>query len=243
MFINLWLKDPHTPLWPTEEQKAPYKGMHPDKETYYAVLTDADYHIGRLMDALNKMNLAENTLVIFSSDNGPAGYGPSKIAGSTAGLKGRKVDIFQGGVNVPFIVRWKGRVAAGKVDKKSVLSTVDLLPTFCAIVGKKTPENYPLDGEDFSKIFDNQSFERTKPLYWEWRQAKVTNNPSHVNKWPERAVRYGNFKLYVNKKAERTELYNIANDPFEKNNIASTNVEKVAELNGLWEGWKATLPK
>lgn len=243
MFINLWLKDPHTPLWPTDEQKAPYKGIHPDKEIYYAVLTDADYHIGRLMDALNKMGLEENTLVIFSSDNGPANYGPSQTAGSTAGLKGRKVAIFQGGVNVPFIVRWTGRVAAGKVDKTSVLSTVDLLPTFCAIARKKTPENYPLDGEDFSKIFNNQSFKRTKPLYWEWRQAKVNKNPSHTNLWPERAVRYGDFKLLVNKKAGRTELYNIVNDPFEKNNLANTNADKVAELNWMWEGWKATLPE
>ena len=72
MFINLWLKDPHNPLWPNEQQRAPYKGIDPHKETYYAVLTDADYHIGRLMEALTDMGLNENTVVIFSSDNGPA---------------------------------------------------------------------------------------------------------------------------------------------------------------------------
>ena len=64
-----------------------------------------------------------------------------------------------------------------------------------------------------------------------------------MNLWPEMAVRHGDFKLYANKKAGRTELYNIVNDPFEKNNLANTNVEKVAELNSMWEGWKATLPE
>lgn len=244
LFINLWLKDPHAPLWPTEEQKKPYKGMHPDKEIYYAVLTDADYHIGRLMDALKKMHLDENTLVIFSSDNGPAGYGPSKLAGSTAGLKGRKVDIFQGGVNVPFIVRWTGKVAAGKVDKTSILSTVDLLPTFCTLGGKALPANYQLDGEDVSSIFDNIHFQRTKPLYWEWRSSIVNEEkPNLAYRWPERAVRFGDYKLYVDKKEDRFALFNIAKDPMEESNIADQMPKKVKDMNDMWKAWKTTLPE
>lgn len=238
IFVNLWLKDPHTPLHPTEEQREPYQGMAPDKETYYAVLTDSDHHVGRLMAALSEMGLDKNTLVIFSSDNGPAGYGPSKTAGSTAGLKGRKVDIFQGGVNVPFIVRWPGHVDAGKMDSQSVMSAVDLLPTFCELAGKTLPKDYQLDGESFASIFRNVPFERTKPLFWEWR---FPSNRS--NGWVSMAVRHGDWKLLADARRERIELYNIAEDRFESANLASQHSEEVSKLLAMWDDWKIELPE
>ncbi|TWU38861.1 Arylsulfatase [Novipirellula aureliae] len=239
MFVNLWLKDPHTPLWPNEQQRDPYKGMDPDKETYYAVLTDSDDHIGRLMDAIKEMGLDENTLVIFSSDNGPAGYGPSKTAGSTAGLKGRKVDIFQGGVNVPFIVRWPGKVTAGKTDSQSVMSTVDLLPTFCELAGQELPKDYQPDGESIASIFSNTPLKRTKPLFWEWRFA----NDRKPNGWVSAAVRDGDWKLLANRNRDRVELYNITQDRFESNDLADKNPEKVKALLAMWDAWKSQLPQ
>ena len=245
MFINLWLKDPHTPLWPNDEQREPYKNknLHPDKETYFSVLTDADFHIGRLMDALNEMDLEENTILIFSSDNGPAAYSPGLIAGSTGGLKGRKADIFQGGVNVPFIVRWPGHVNAGIVDNQSVLSSVDLLPTFCELAHKELPADYQPDGESFAAIFKNVPFERAKPLFWDWHFPVVSDNPQYATKWPGNAVRLGDWKLLYNSEIDRTELYIIKNDPFEKNDLTANNPDKVEELKGLLSEWKAGLPK
>jgi N-acetylgalactosamine-6-sulfatase len=244
MFINLWLKDPHTPLWPSEEQRKPYKGLDPDKETYYSVLTDADYHIGRLMKALTEMGLDENTLVLFSSDNGPAHVPPALFVGSTGGLKGRKVDVFEGGVKVPLIVRWPGHVNAAKVDSVSVLSTVDLLPTFCELAGKSLPESYKPDGESITCIFDNEKFERSTPLFWEWRFTVVNSeNPYQANRWPTSAVLKGDWKLLYNTSIGRTELYNILKDPFEKNNLAEQKTEMVSELMGLWNQWKQELPE
>jgi arylsulfatase A-like enzyme len=241
-FVNLWLKDPHTPLWPSEEQRLPYKGIAPDKETYYAVLSDADFHVGRLMRSLAEMGLDNNTLVIFSSDNGPAHVPPALYVGSSGGLKGRKVDIFQGGVNVPFIVRWPGHVEAGKTDSTSVLSVVDLLPTFCALAGKKLPENYQPDGEDFSSLFSNIPFNRTKPLFWEWRFAVENNNPGKENQWPSMAVREGKWKLLANPSRSRIELYDIEKDRSESVNLAAEQRDKVKELMGLWNSWKSELP-
>ena len=245
MFINLWLKDPHTPLWPTDEQRQPYKGkdLHPDQETYFSVLTDADFQVGRLMEALTSMGLDETTLVIFSSDNGPAAYPPAAIAGSTGGLKGRKATIFQGGVNVPFIARWPGHLASEKVDSQSILSGVDLLPTFCELANAELPDDYLPDGESFASIFENVPFQRTKPLFWDWRFAHVGDNPQQVNRWPENAVRHGAWKLYYNAKIERIELYNIPNDPFETNNLSESKKEIVVELLALLKAWKASLPE
>ena len=241
MFVNLWLKDPHTPLWPNEQQRAPYKGIEPDKETYYAVLTDSDYHIGRLMQALKEMGLEENTIVIFSSDNGPADYPPAKIAGSTAGLKGRKTMIFQGGVNVPFIVRWPGHVDAGKTDSTSVMSTVDLIPTFCELAGTELPDGYESDGESFASIFENTPFRRTKPLFWEWRFP--TERPGKPNSWVYLAVRDGDWKLLVDRERDRIELYNIREDRFELHNLAEKQPMRCDELLSMWDAWKSTLPE
>lgn len=80
-------------------------------------------------------------------------------------MKGRKVDIFQGGVNVPFIVGWPGHMDAGKIDSGSLLSAVDLLPTFTAVAKKESPKAYQPHGENFATIFENNTFERTKPLF------------------------------------------------------------------------------
>lgn len=242
MFVNLWLKDPHNPLWPSEEQRKPYKMYGGHKETYYSVLTDADFHIGRLMDALQEMDLEKNTLVIFSSDNGPSHGGPGLYAGSTGGLKGRKVDIFQGGVNVPFIARWPRHVAAGKVDNQSLLSAVDLLPTFCELAGKKLPEGYQPDGESFASIFENIPFTRSKPLFWEWRFPIVNDNPYHANRWPSMAIRKGKWKLLANSDIDRIELYDISKDVFESKNLAVQNPGIVKELMALWDEWKSGLP-
>lgn len=238
MFVNLWLKDPHTPLWPSKEQRKFFKGLSPSKETYYSVLRDADFHVGRLLNSISEMGLDDNTIVIFSSDNGPAGWGPSKEAGSTAGLKGRKVDIFQGGVNVPFIVKWKNHVHENKVDSTSVLSTVDLLPTFASLAQIQLPEDYYLDGENIASILKNNPIKRTKPLFWEWRFPKV-----NTNHWAQGAVRYGDWKLLFNTDINRDELYNISKDPFEKNNLAENKKQIISELKALWNDWKKELPK
>jgi N-acetylgalactosamine-6-sulfatase len=241
MFINLWLKDPHTPLWPTDEQRAPYKDLEPEKETYFAVLTDADFHVGRLMKALKEMGLDENTLVIFSSDNGPAHVPPALNVGSSGGMKGRKVDIFQGGVNVPFIVRWPGKVNAGSVDSTSILSAVDLLPTFAELARKELPENYRPDGESFTAILDNMPFERTKPLFWEWRFP--TNSPNRPNGWVTASVRHRDWKVLADEKRDRIELYNIKDDRFESQNLITSNMEKAKELLAMWDEWKTGLPE
>lgn len=237
LFVNLWLKDPHGPIWPSEEQKKPYNHLSPGKEKYYAVITDADYHVGRLMKALKEMGLEEKTLVLFSSDNGPS---PNYV-GSTAGLRGGKFSLLQGGVNVPFIARWPGHVKAGAIDSTSVMSAVDLLPTFCELAGKDLPSDYKPDGESFASIFENTPFERTKPIFWEWRRPNVS--AKRPEGWPGIAVRYGDWKLVVGKNRERVELFNIAEDRLENRNLVETNKEKRDELLSMWDEWKSTLPE
>ena len=244
MFINLWLKDPHTPLWPSDEQKAMVPDTEEPLKTYYAVLQDADFHIGRLLNALDEINLTENTLVLFSSDNGPEWpnknpkTGTYHSRGITAGLRGQKRSLFQGGVNVPFIVRWPGITPEGKRDSTTLLSTIDLFPTFCQIAGANIPDDWNPEGESILQVLKGEKFTRSKPLFWEWRFA----NPDHEDLWPEMAVRVGDWKLLKSFTTGRTELYNIVTDRFERNDLLLANPEKAAELEEMWMEWKAGLP-
>ena len=238
-FVNLWLKDPHEPLWPTDRQRQPYRDAFENpKQCYYAVLTDADRHVGRLLDGLDELGLRDNTLVIFSSDNGPENLNDTTRAGSTGGLKGRKRSLHEGGVRVPLIVRWPGKTPSGRTDDSSVLSTVDLLPTFCHLAGAKLPADFVPDGENVADAFLAKPFKRTKPLYWEWRFARANGD-----NWPAWAVRTGDWKLLLSEKPRRVELYRIPDDPGEQNNLADRHPAVVQRLVSQLMEWKAGLPQ
>lgn len=243
MFVNLWLKDPHTPLAPSEEQRMPFKELEESRQVYYSVLADADYHVGRLMKYLEDEGLDENTIIIFSSDNGPATYDPARTAGSTAGLRGRKTYIFQGGVVVPFIVRWPGKIAANKVDSTSVLGAVDLLPTFCELGGGQLASTYEPDGESFASIFKGEAFERSKALFWDWRFTVPFDRPNCYDRWAAAAVRSGKWKLVADKNFDHVELFDITADPYEKNDLSKDNPEIVSKLSNMWKEWGKTLPQ
>lgn len=153
-FINLWLHEPHTPFHTVPKYEWRFRDLKSREDQIYAsVLSHADDRIGAVLAALDRLKLTENTLVIFSSDNGPAratgtpkldliydtatgaGWGNAAAKGITAGRKAYKASLFEGGINVPFIARWPGKIAAGRVDNQSLISAVDLLPTFCELAG------------------------------------------------------------------------------------------------------------
>ena len=241
MFVNLWLKDPHTPLWPTDEQRDKFTGLEESKQTYYSVICDADYHVGRLLDALDEFELTENTLVIFSSDNGPERTAIKMgTFGSTGGLRGGKRSLYQGGVCVPFIVRWPGHTAAGMLDDHTLLSSVDLYPSFCQIAGASIPDGAAPDGESIVGLLEGDSFTRTKPLFWDWTRFA---NPNHEIYWPAKAVRKGKWKWMKNDVSGQEELYDIESDPNESQNLLANHPDIAKELNMLWEDWANTLPE
>lgn len=137
-------------------------------------------------------------------------------------------------------MRWPGRVNANKIDSTSVLSAVDLLPTFAELAQKELPEGYRPDGENFATIFENVLFERKKPLYWDWRFA--IQDSARPNRWASGAVRYGGWKLLTDNKQERVELYNITNDRFESKDLSIENKTNTAELLTMLENWQNELP-
>ena len=183
---------------------------------YYANISYLDAQIGRLLDYLDEHQLSGNTIVFFASDNGPVTtdwrhWWEVNLYGSTGGFRGRKADLYEGGIRVPAIARWPGRIEPGSTSG-ATLSAYDLLPTLAAIVGFEPPADRPIDGEDFSSVLLSQqsAFERQRPLYWEFDD----DQGYHF------ALRDGRYKLLADKNTERVVLYDLETDPFEVVNLA-----------------------
>lgn len=242
-FINLWLHETHHLVSATEEDKAPYPDTAEPQRTYYAAVTRADRQVGRVLEVLDELKLAENTLVIFSSDNGPENSQSDPedklyfSVGETGGLRGRKRSLLMGGVNVPFLVRWPGIVPAGRVDQETALAGVDVFPTLLAAAKVNPPADYVSDGENVLAAFKGESFTRTKPIFW-WWQGKHTGDD-----WPAFAMREGSLVLVMDETKAQIELYDVVADRAQSRNLATEQPDQVARMKAATEAWFETLPK
>jgi arylsulfatase A-like enzyme len=251
-YLQLWTLVPHATLNPTEEQMKVYRQFRAGgkdfphasaAQIYYSTVTDLDAQIGRLIDGLEKLGLADNTLILFSSDNGPEDIhirnaGHSGI-GSAGAFRGRKRSLYEGGVRMPGIVCWPGHVPAGRVENTAVVAAVDWLPTVCQLAGVKVPPGHLLDGEDAGDVLLGKSRPRTKPLMWEWR-FRIAGEPFHRS--PMLSIRDGQWKLLLNPDRSRVELYDIPRDPTELSNQAANHPEIVERLASQLLAWQHELP-
>ena len=264
-YANVWTLLPHAPLNPTPEQLAVYADLNPRSDDpafgpwmqkylgaakdiksqmriFCASLTDLDTQLGRLLDALDTLKLADNTIVFLSSDNGPEDYRIGNAAnagvGSPGPLRARKRSMFEGGIRTFGLLRWPGHVPAGRVDETSVLSGVDWLPTVCKLTGVPVPPTVQPDGEDVSDIWLGQSHPRSKPLHWEWLFRVQGDDYTP----PMLAIRDGNWKLFVNHDGSQAELYDISKDISEEQDVATQQTEVVKNLSAKALEWAKSLP-
>jgi len=243
-FVNAWTLLPHAKLDPTAGQLSEYAGLQPRADdpafgawmqkylgrakslpdqmrVFCASLTDLDTQVGRLLDALEELGLAENTVIFYSSDNGPEDYRVGNAAnagvGSPGVLRGRKRSMYEGGVRTFGLVRWPGHVPAGRVDSVSVTGAVDFLPTVCALAGVDVPVDLAGDGENVSDIWLGGERERRGPLYWEWLFGVQGADDGYLP--PPLAMRYGDWKLFADHRGERLQMFNIVADPAEERDV------------------------
>ena len=244
-FVNLWIHETHHLVSATDDDRKAYPDTPEPFRTYYSAVTRADRLIGNVMATLKELGKDSNTIIIFASDNGPEFSHPKptqkfyRSVGSTGGLRGRKRSLYMGGVNTPFIVRWKGHFPEGVVDSTAVVSGVDILPTLMDIVGKPLPENYEPDGVNILPALWGHSFRREKPLYWQW----ITGNDSRESYWPRHGMREGEWGLLRNEKTGRVELYNLLEDRFQENNLAGEKPDLVTEMTRQLRKWRGSLPE
>ena len=242
-YVNLWLHETHHLVAATDEDKQVYPDTAEPQRTYYSAVTRADRQVGRVLSLLDQLGKRENTIVIFSSDNGPEETHPNPgdkfyySVGTTGGLRGRKRSLYLGGVGTPLIVRWPGHVPAGRVDRRSVLSGVDFFPTLLAATGIALPRDYAPDGENVLDAFEGREFERKKPMFWQWRgtHAKPAN-------WPLRGMRDGEWTLLTDDGKNRVELFNVVSNRGQDLDVSQQHPDRVQSMLEKIKAWEATLP-
>ena len=247
-YIHLWTGDVHDPFKAKKEHRemfTQYANNHYEQE-FMAVLYQLDQEIGRLLNELDKKGLAENTIVVLTSDNGPTdwkfyydeNYAPP---GSPGPFRGRKWSLYEGGIREPFMARWPGKIPAGEVNDETILHAADLFPTFCDLLGVKQPD-VDFDGENMAKALRGKSQQRKKPLFWEYGSEFdiKPGNPRFIS--PRLAMRDGKWKLLINDDGSQMELYDLESDHAETNNIADKHPEIAKRMSEQVLSWKNSLP-
>lgn len=201
-----------------------YASVAKPRATYAAMVARLDAYVGQILNKLDALGLTENTIVIFSSDNGSHKEGGADpvFFNSSGGLRGNKRDLYEGGIKTPFIVQWPGKVKAG--SKNDFIGAFwDLMPTFVAITGAPTPKH--TDGISFLPSLLGKGKQALHPyLYWEFHESGG-----------RQALRMGNWKavkLNVAKDANApVELYDLSKDPTEEHDVAASNAAVVKKMN------------
>ena len=224
--LSIWVHEPHHPIATDAQFLKPYEKAWNSK--YMGNITQLDFALGQVMAALDTHGLSENTLLIFTSDNGPEGKGPG--GGSTGGLRGRKRDDHEGGIRVPGIVRWPGHIKPGTVSDTPVIGS-DIFATVLEAAGIPLPADRTIDGVSMVPAFAGKPVERTVPLFW---RTHVSGADSRV------ALRVGDWKLVGNDTMDQFQLYEIQKDPKETKDLSSAMPDKLAEMKKtLFDVWKS----
>ncbi|MBT5815918.1 MAG: sulfatase [Opitutales bacterium] len=233
----------HTPLDAKKELVAKYeakaKGELHDHVEMATMIQSVDDGIGKIQATLDELGLTDNTIVLFFSDNG--GYGP---ATDMDPLKGYKGTYYEGGIRVPFFVKWPGVVAPGQKSSEPIIG-VDVFPTLCEMTGAALPNGQDLDGVSLVSLFKGETPNLgNRALYWHFpaylQSYAVTDEQRDIlfRSRPCSVIRVGDWKLHQYFEDGGLELYNLRDDIGETRNLAKSMNEKTSELLARLEGWR-----
>ncbi len=245
-FLYLAYTEPHFRVEAPDEEVTRFRGRfreqnpaEPVNASYAAMVHRLDKGIGRVMAALDELSLAANTLVVFSSDQGASfehgNRGASDYHDSNGPLRGQKRSVEEGGIRVPAVVRWPGKVPAGQVSK-AVIHMIDVLPTLVAAAGGAVEAAWKVDGVNVLDVFKGQARPPDRTLFWEWQREGGNMY----------AAMRGDYKLLDI--GGQQALYNVETDPGERRNLAARvpkdpQLESFQQLRTALEAWKQTAVK
>ena len=226
MYLAHW--GVHTPLQAAREDYDALSAI-PDHRmrVYAAMVRSIDRSVGRVLQTLKEQGLDENTLVIFTSDNGAPGY--IGLPDVNKPYRGWKLTMFEGGIKVPYVAKWPGHIKPG-THYQAAMSNIDILPTAAAAAGATIPADRPMDGVNLLPFLGNDpAVQPGRALHW--------------RDGPYRAMQEGKWKLIVAAKPDKKWLFNLADDPTEKANLAQSQPAKLAEMVGKMQAHHATMPE
>lgn len=225
-FLSLHFSAPHWPwVAPGDEAAAAawsdiYDLRHGNLEIYGRMVRSLDANVGKVLAALERAGLDRDTIVVFTSDNGGERFS------DTWPFTGAKGELLEGGIRVPLIVRWPGRIAAGTTSPQ-VMITMDFLPTLAAAAGAAPDPAMPSDGENLLPVLLGESPVRPRRLFWRFKNAQ------------QAAVRDGDWKYLA--LGGRDYLFDLARDPRERANLKETEADRFGALKAAFDAWNATM--
>lgn len=230
-FVQLWLNDVHDPWAPDEAhyKEVRGKGANADDDRYLATLVKMDRSLGNLFDRLRDMGQFDNTLIVFTSDNGPGArqiyYKDGAVSpGSAGSLRGRKGSLYEGGIRQPLIISWPARIKGGIRDESTVAQAVDFLPTLAVAAGVNLPG--ASSGINIFSSFLGEPITRRPPLFWSFGMPGASRQPGgpflKQDKSPRLAIRDGRWKLLAETDGSNAELYDLEADPSETRNLVGS---------------------
>jgi len=257
----VWFASPHVPCEASDKYKEPYKHLSEKEQDYYGEIAAVDNSIGKMRKTLRELDIAQNTLLWFSSDNGPVD------PGSTGGLRDKKGTLWEGGVRVPGIIEWPARIKRPFAADVPCCTT-DIYPTVLDIVGIEVPEQpSPIDGISLLSLIDGKMHTRRKPIgFWKypggrdrdnglylgqeaqegtWRFFRNYKHPEPKRPPGEAALvdnRYKLHKLYRNKQYV-FELYDLVDDPGETQDIADRKPETTEKMKAALDAWQRSVER
>ncbi len=223
-FLYLSFNAPHSPFQAPDSYMEKFSHIDdPIKQTYYAMIDNLDYNIGRVIESLDE-DLLEKTLIFFISDNGGAEYTFTTDNGK---YKGGKITNLEGGVKVPFIISWKNNISSGNYE--NMVSGLDIFHTISAVANINLPEDRSFDGVNLIPFLNGENPGQPHDfLYWQRGFSK--------------AIRDNQWKLCINADAQDTVLFNLKNDPFETQDLFALHKDQGRKLALIHQQWSQTLP-
>ncbi|MEM7454580.1 MAG: sulfatase-like hydrolase/transferase [Planctomycetota bacterium] len=230
---TVWFHTPHKPydtidnptlfqFYTTEERSR----MDLNERGYYSCLTAMDAQVGRLRDELETLGIDSDTLVVFTSDNGPENGVPYVASSATGGLRGNKRFLFEGGVRVPGLVVWPGEVAPGTTTD-CVAGSIDLLPTLMDIWGVSMPDQRPVDGESILDVLRGNASTRTGTMKWDFQGLRSIVDSD------------GRYKAISTDSGANWALYDLIADPRETNDVSGSLPALTSQMTAEWNSWRS----
>ncbi len=230
-FAVLWLHEPHWPVVAGRDYREPFAELDPFRQHYYGCIKASDEQIGRLRQELRQLGVAENTMIWLTSDNGPEGS--TQLPGSAKFLRGRKRDLYDGGIRVPGLLEWPRRIPRQRTTEMPAVTT-DYLPTIAEVLGLELPGDRPLDGVSLLPLIEGRTSQRAQPIAFQsnGRIALIDNR--------YKLIHYGDGRPFA-RPPWQWELYDMVEDPGEQHNLADKHPQIVQEMAEFLEQWNQSV--
>jgi arylsulfatase A-like enzyme len=225
-FAVIWFHAPHLPVLADSDTKSRYHEFTDAEQDYFGCITALDKQMGRLRAALQKLEVSNNTMIWFASDNGPEGPVQNKNRpGSSGPFRGRKRSLYEGGIRVPAVLEWPA-VINERSATEFPASTLDYLPTIIEVLGMDRPDNRTLDGISLLPVLLGKTIHRESPIAFEsGKQLALMND---------------RYKIYSNDEGQTFELYDLLNDQGEMENLAEKYPDMVKEMSVALKKWRSS---